>query len=98
VHHTHYSTVSVVHTIELLLGMPPLSIYDATAAPMYDAFGTSARNAAAYSAVKPGIDMAARNGKAAYGSGISARLDFSRPDAVDPRVMNDILAHATRHR
>jgi YVTN family beta-propeller protein len=98
VHHTHYSTVSVVRTIELLLGLPALSIYDATAAPMYDAFGTSAANAAAYTVIKPRINTAARNGKAAYGSAISARLDFSKPDAVDPQVMNDILAHAARRR
>jgi YVTN family beta-propeller protein len=96
VHHAHYSTVSVVHTIELLLGLPPLSIYDATARPMYDAFGIKAVNSAAFTAVKPSVDMTARNTKAAYGAALSAKLDFSKPDEVDPRVLNDILAHAVR--
>jgi hypothetical protein len=96
IHHAHYSTVSVVHTIELLLGLQPLSIYDAAAAPLYDAFGTSAANAAPFTAMKPGIDITARNGKAAYGAAISAKLDFSKPDAADPRILNDILAHVMK--
>lgn len=93
VHHAHYSTVSVVHTIELLLGLQPLSIYDATARPMYEAFEMTAGNGAAFAAVKPTVDMNARNTKAAYGAAISAKLDLSKPDAVDPKTGNDILAH-----
>jgi hypothetical protein len=96
VHHAHYSTVSFVHSIELLLGLQPLSIYDATARPLYDAFGTTATNSAAFSAVKPGIDMNARNTKAAYGAALSAKLNFNEPDAVDPHVLNDILSHAAQ--
>ena len=94
VHHAHYSTVSFVHTIELLLGLPPLSIYDATARPLYDAFISTPANSAAFTAVRPQSDMNARNTKAAYGSALSAKLNFSEPDAVDPRVLNDVLEHA----
>ncbi|HLI96420.1 MAG TPA: beta-propeller fold lactonase family protein [Candidatus Baltobacteraceae bacterium] len=93
VQHTHYSTVSVVRTIELLLGLPPLSVYDQTTRPMYGAFAMHVVNAAAFDAVRPSINVDERNTRAAYGAAISAKLDFSRPDAVDPRVMNDILAH-----
>lgn len=94
VHHAHYSTVSVLHTIELMLGLPALSIYDATARPLYEAFAASPDNAVPFLAVKPAVDMNARNTKAAYGAAISAKLDFSKPDAADPRVLSDILAHA----
>jgi YVTN family beta-propeller protein len=94
VHHARYSTVSVVHTIELLLGLPPLSIYDQTARPMYGAFATHPVNAAPFVAVRPQIDLKAVNAKTAYGAAISAKLDFTRPDAVDPALLNDILAHA----
>ena len=97
-HHAHYSTVSVLHSIELILGIPPLSIYDAAARPLYDAFGATAANAGPFDAVKPALDMNARNTKAAYGAAISAKLDFSKPDAVDPHVLNDILAHAVHRR
>jgi YVTN family beta-propeller protein len=94
--HAHYSTTSFVHTIELLLGLPPLSIYDAAARPLYDAFVTSPVNAQPYAAIRPDIDMSATNKKTAYGAALSAKLDFTHPDAVDPRVLNDIIAHAPR--
>ncbi len=94
VQHGHYSTVSFVRTIELLLGIPPLSIYDATARPLYDAFATHAVNAAQFDAVPARTPLTATNKKTAYGAALSARLDFTHPDAVDPNVLNDILAHA----
>jgi hypothetical protein len=94
--HGHYSTVSFVRTIELLLGIPPLSVYDATARPLYDAFATQSANAAPFTALAPALHLNETNKKTAYGAAISARLDFSHPDAVDPRVLNDIIAHATR--
>lgn len=94
VHHAHYSTSSFVHTIELILGMPPLSAYDASARPLYDAFATRPVNAAPYDAVQPDIDLKAVNTAASYRARDSAHLDFSRPDAADETVLNDVLAHA----
>ena len=38
VDHTMYSTTSVLHTIELILGFPPMSQYDAAAEPMWRCF------------------------------------------------------------
>jgi YVTN family beta-propeller protein len=97
--HEHYSTAAFVRTIELVLGLQPLSIYDATARPLYDAFTLTPLNAKPYTAIQPGIDLHALNTKAAYRSAISAKLDFSKPDAVDPRVLNDIIEHsAQQHR
>jgi hypothetical protein len=90
--HDHYSTVSVLKTIEIILGMKPLSAYDAMAVPLFAAFsGTS--NAAAYHAVIPHVDLSARNATTAYGARISATLDFSRPDAIPQGVLLNILAH-----
>lgn len=94
VQHAHYSTASFVHTIEMLLGLHPLSIYDATARPLYGAFALAPVNARPYEAVKPTVDMQSVNTKAAYGSAISAKLDFSKPDEADPALMSEILAHA----
>ncbi len=93
VQHERYSTVSIVHTIELLLGLAPLSIYDTTAPPMYDAFATTPANARPFEAIEPHVDLHAVNSRAAYGSSVSERFDFTRPDAVDPGAMNAILAH-----
>lgn len=96
VQHGHYSTVSFVRTIEMLLGMKPLSIYDETARPLYDAFSTHAVNAKPFTALAPLIRLNQLNRKTAYGAAISAKLDFSHPDAADPRVLNDVIAHAVR--
>ena len=38
VDHTFYTTSGVLRTIELILGLPPMSQYDAAATPMYNAF------------------------------------------------------------
>lgn len=90
--HKHYSTVSVLRTIELVLGMKPLSTYDATAVPLYAAFGSTA-NLQPFDVIAPKVDLTTRNARTAYGARLSERLDFSRPDAVPPAVLTDILAH-----
>lgn len=92
VHHEHYSTVSVLRTIELLLGMKPLSTYDAMARPMYAAFG-AAPNLRPYTVIAPRIDIRQQNRKTAYGAQQSARLDFTRPDAIAPGILERILAN-----
>ncbi|HKU69101.1 MAG TPA: alkaline phosphatase family protein [Candidatus Baltobacteraceae bacterium] len=96
VRHDRYSTVSFVRTIELLLGIQPLSIYDQTARPLYDAFSTHVVSAAPFAALAPGVNLNETNQKTAYGAAVSARMDFSRPDAADPAVLGDVIAHAVR--
>ncbi len=88
----HYATVGVLRTIEIMLGMQPLSTYDAMAVPLYAAFGPTA-DARPYAALPPQIDVTRRNGRVAYGAGASARLDFSRPDAAPEGVLEDVIAH-----
>jgi DNA-binding beta-propeller fold protein YncE len=90
--HRHYSTLSLVRTEELLLGLPPLSAYDATAVPLGAAL-SSVANMAPYDAIPPRVSITARNGAHAYGAKVSASMDLTRPDAVDDDVLNDILAH-----
>jgi DNA-binding beta-propeller fold protein YncE len=89
--HEHFSTVSVLKTIELLLGMKALSSYDATAVSLYDAFGSTA-NLAPFDAIPYKIDITTRNAKVAYGSQVSDRLDFSRPDAAFPNAPGVMLS------
>jgi len=93
VQHAHYSTASFVRTIGLLLGLQPLSLYDTTALPLYDAFGTTA-DLRPFSVLDPKTDLKGLNTKVAYGAAASARMDWRDPDAVDSDVLNDILAHA----
>ncbi|MDP9016984.1 MAG: hypothetical protein M3N19_01520, partial [Candidatus Eremiobacteraeota bacterium] len=97
INHTRYSTVSVVRTIELLLGLKPLSLYDAKAHPMYEVFGNKP-DLRPFSALKPTISLTAVNQKTAYGAAASAAMNFKDADANDPGVLNDILYHAARQR
>lgn len=87
----HYTTAGLLRTVELILGMQPLSTYDAMALPLYAAFGTMA-NLQPYNAIPTQIDMNARNGKTAYAAHLSSTLDFSHPDAIAPGVLRDIIA------
>jgi DNA-binding beta-propeller fold protein YncE len=92
VQHAHYTTESLLRTLELILGMQPLSTYDAMAVPLYAAFGTAA-DLRPYTVIPTKIDMNARNLKTAYYAHLSATLDFSHPDAIAPGVLRDIIAH-----
>ncbi len=95
--HGHYTTVSALRTMELMVGIQPLSTYDAMAVPLYAAFGTTP-NLRPYVVIPPRVDLTTRNLKTAYGSAISSTLDFSRPDAAPPGLMRDILAHNATHK
>ena len=95
VQHAAYSQASVLRTIETLLGLPPLSTYDAGAPPLNAAF--SARpDLRPYDTLPEQIDLHARNGRTAYRAADSARLDFAREDRVDEGTFNDILWHAVK--
>jgi YVTN family beta-propeller protein len=95
IHHARYSTSSVVRSIEMLLGLPPMSIFDAVAPPLYDAF-TLEPNFTPYNALSEKIDVNARNSASAYGAKTSERLDFHEPDSIDPALARAILMGASR--
>jgi DNA-binding beta-propeller fold protein YncE len=85
VQHAHYSTVSVLRTMELMLGLPPLSTYDGMAVSLRAAFSPVAR-LAPYNVIPPKIGLNKRNLKTAYNAQVTAKLDFSRPDANPPNT------------
>ena len=93
VHHAHYTTCSVVRTIELLLGLPPMNVYDAVAPPMYDGF-MQQPDLRPYNVLPEQIDVNAKNMRTAYGATQSMKIDWEHADMDDPRVLNNILAHA----
>jgi hypothetical protein len=85
----HYDQLSVLRTIELILGLKPLSLFDALAAPMYDAFGPAA-DAAPYDAVVPGQDLNAVNAGGTASARMADRLPFDHLDEV-PQELSDAL-------
>src|SRR5258708_30224918 len=46
--HTRYDMLSVIRSMELILGMKPLGLFDGLATPMYDAFQGTPDNADVY--------------------------------------------------
>jgi YVTN family beta-propeller protein len=87
---TLYSTSSMVRSMELLLGLPPMSQYDAAAMPMYASFGDTAV-VTPFDVIPPIIDVNAKNKKGDYGSEESARMDFSDNDRAPMHALNRII-------
>jgi YVTN family beta-propeller protein len=87
---TLYSTSSMVRSIELLLGMPPMSQYDAAAMPMYAAFGTQP-DTTPFSVIQPMTDVNARNKKGDYGAEESRKMDFTDVDRAPMHALNEII-------
>jgi hypothetical protein len=87
---TMYSTTSMLRTMELILGLPPLTQYDAAATPMFASF-TDKADLTPYTLVAPRTDLLAKNPASGRGAKASARLDFSAYDRADPDELNRIL-------
>jgi hypothetical protein len=92
---TQYSTVSMLRTIELILGLSPLSQFDAAATPMFASF-TDQADTTPYAPEPSRIDMNVRNTTLAYGAERSKAMDFSEEDKIDDFALNEILWRAVK--
>jgi YVTN family beta-propeller protein len=90
---TQYATVSMIRTMELILGLSPLSQYDAAARPMFNSF-TATPDMTPYKHVPAQIDLEAKNTALAYGAARSEKMDFSEYDLIGDFELNEILWHA----
>ncbi|HAM71820.1 MAG TPA: hypothetical protein DCM86_09275 [Verrucomicrobiales bacterium] len=87
---TMYSTASMLRTIELILGMRPMSQFDALARPMFHCF-VPTPDLRPYEAVGPKVDLHEKNTKHAWGARESGRMNFAREDAADDLRLNEIV-------
>jgi DNA-binding beta-propeller fold protein YncE len=92
---TMYNHTSVLRTMELILGLRPMTQFDAASRPMWAAFA-SAPDARLYTAEKPKTSLTERNTADNPTAARSARLDFSDADRIDDDELNDILWRAIR--
>jgi hypothetical protein len=90
VDHTMYSTSGMLRTIELILGLPPMSQYDAGATPMYRSF-TSNPDFSRYQSVPVDVDLDEVNKLASRWSKISDTFDFAEVDKNDDTLFNIVL-------
>ncbi len=95
VDHTMYSTSGMLRTIELILGLKPMSQYDAAATPMWRCF-TSKSNPATFNAKEPGVDLTQKNVAVNSNSRRSSQFDLSVPDAIDDLVFSEIVWQTVR--
>jgi hypothetical protein len=92
---TLYTTSSMVRSMELLLGLPPMSQYDAAAMPMYAAFGATAE-ATPFNVIQPMIDVNVKNTKDSYGAKQSSRMNLKEVDRAPMYALNEILWKSIR--
>lgn len=90
VDHTMYSTTGMIRTIELILGMKPMTQYDAAAVPMWRSF-TNKPDFASFDHVQANINLNERNSEKGKLAELSAKFDWSKEDAVPDLVFNEIL-------
>ncbi len=92
---TMYSTSSMLRTIELILGLEPMSQFDASARPMFNAF-TSQPDLTPYIHRPAGVDLNARNTRSAPMADVSQRLDLEVEDRADDLLFNEIIWKAVK--
>jgi DNA-binding beta-propeller fold protein YncE len=102
---TPYNTINLIRTMEEVLGLPPMNLNDALAAPMADIFNTkpspwsftAAPSAFLYNTKlllppKPaGMLVPKPTHNAKYWARVTKGMDFSDADLVDPTAFNRIL-------
>jgi YVTN family beta-propeller protein len=92
---TLYTTSGVLRTIELLLGLPPMSQYDATATPLGAAF-SDRPDEGRYRARPARVTLDEKNGPDAPGAEASLRMNLAEADLAPERELNEILWQAVR--
>jgi DNA-binding beta-propeller fold protein YncE len=100
--HEFHNTVSLIRTMELLLGIAPMNQLDANAAPM-NLFRAEA-DLRPYQAQLPNVAIdnlvtpPARDATTAYWMNRTGEQDLSHPDMADPAVLNQIIWFSVRGR
>jgi DNA-binding beta-propeller fold protein YncE len=87
---TMYSTSSMLRTMELILGLKPMSQFDAAALPMFNSFSGKA-DLTPYTLRPAQVDLSARNGPRAPGARRSNRMNFTKEDAADDLALNEVI-------
>ncbi|MBW8865640.1 MAG: phosphoesterase, partial [Verrucomicrobia bacterium] len=101
--HTQYNQTSLLRTIELMLGLPPMNQMDATATPMFDCF-TSLPDYTVFTALTNNVALDGMNppskkvqdAQLRRDSVVSAKLPLDKADQCPEDVLNQILWRAMK--
>ncbi len=95
VDHTSYTTSGMLRTIELILGLSPMSQYDAGATPLWRSF-TSMPDFTSFKAKPSNIDLSDKNLVWNELSQKSATFDFTKEDRVPDLEFSEVLWKAVK--
>jgi hypothetical protein len=87
---TFYSTGSMLRTMELFLGLPPLTRFDAAATPMIDSF-TNKPDLASYDAITPSQSLTELNTASSPVAAASTRMNLADADHAPERELNEAI-------
>jgi sugar lactone lactonase YvrE len=87
---TMYSTSSMLRTMELILGLKPMSQFDAAARPMYHSFQNKP-DQTTYEHVQVQVDLKETNKATAWGAKLSETFDLTKEDMADDLLFNEVI-------
>jgi len=92
---TLYTTASMIRTMELILGLPPMTQYDAAATPMFNCFQKTCQ-ITPYVVLTPAVNLLAKNTAKSPFAKESARMNFRDYDLAPEDELNRILWYVAR--
>ena len=95
VDHTAYSTSSMLRTMELILGLSPMSQYDAAAMPMWRSFDSVAKPSD-FKAITPNVDLRTKNVVRNEWQRRSELFNFEKEDTNNDVAFNLVLWHGLK--
>ena len=87
---TMYNQAGVLRTMEMILGLRPMTQFDAAARPMFGTFSEQA-DLRPYSVIEEKTSMTERNPEHGVGAAESAKMDFHDADLADDDDLNEVL-------
>jgi hypothetical protein len=92
---TLYTTSAMLRTMELILGLPPMSQYDAAATPMYNAFQPTPV-VTSYAALPARVSIEETNAPSAWGAQASLKMNLREADLAPELELNEIIWRSIR--
>jgi hypothetical protein len=95
VDHTMYSTSSMLRTMELILGLPPMSQYDAAATPMWRSF-MATPDYTAFQSVPANVNFNDKNTANNATAQLSNTFDFTKEDRIPDLLFSQVIWKAVK--
>lgn len=92
---TLYTTSGMLRTIELILGLPPMSQYDAAATPMYNEFQPTPVPDA-FTHLPNRVPLDEKNDWNTPGAKASSQMDLAEADLISDNALNELLWRAVK--